>query len=193
MPLTDAEKWNSIYSSGDHSQNDVAEILRNYSYLLPETGNALDIACGTGNNSLFLASQGLETHAWDISEQAISRLQAAARQNHLEIYTEIRDVVRFPPDENSYDVVFVGHFLDRKLFPAIIKALHLEGLLYYQTFTAEKTDITGPQNPEYLLAPNELLRLCKELHILLYREEGKTGNSDQGFRNRAMLIGQRRH
>ena len=193
MSQTDAEKWNSIYASGDHIQNNIAEILHEYWYLLPASGIALDMACGTGNNAIFLAKQGLDTHAWDISDQAISRLQTATRQYHLQIHSEIRHVVKYPPEEDSYDVILVCHFLDRELFPAIIEALRIEGLLFYQTFIQEKIDNSGPSNPEYLLAPNELLHLCKKLHILVYREEGKVGKTSHGFRNKVMLIGQRRN
>jgi hypothetical protein len=41
-------------------------------------------------------------------------------------------------------------------------------------------------NPDYVLAPNELLTLCKGLRILAYGEEGEIG--DKGFRNEAMIV-----
>ena len=46
----------------------------------------------------------------------------------------------------------------------------------------------GPSNPNFLLDKNELLHLCKELEILVYREEGTTGCIDQGWRNKAMIV-----
>ena len=48
--------------------------LREYAFLLPETGTALDLACGRGGNALLLARRGLQAHAWDISEEAIEHL-----------------------------------------------------------------------------------------------------------------------
>ena len=32
-----------------------AQVLSDYAYLLPESGTALDLACGRGGNALFLA------------------------------------------------------------------------------------------------------------------------------------------
>ena len=53
----------------------------------------------------------------------------------------------------------------------------------------DKTDPeTGPSNPKFLLDKNELLHLCKDLEILVYREEGTTGCITQGWRNAAMII-----
>ena len=46
----------------------------------------------------------------------------------------------------------------------------------------------GPSNPKFLLDKNELLHLCKDLEILVYREEGTTGCIDQGWRNKAMIV-----
>lgn len=193
VSLTDADKWNSIYASGNHNQGNIAEILQDFGYFLPKQGTALDIACGTGINTIFLAKQGLNTHAWDLSEQAIRKLKVEAEHYSLEIHAEVRDVINHPPEKESFDVIVVSHFLDRTIFPSIISALRTEGILFYQTYIQEKTENKGPKNPDYLLAPNELLHLCKDLHILIYREEGKTGRTEQGFRNEAMLIGQRRY
>lgn len=192
MSLTDAEKWNAIYARGEHIRNKPVQVLCDYAYLLPRSGNALDIACGTGSNAIFLAQHGLDVAAWDISEQAIKLLREKALQMHLAISTRICDVTMESIAENSFDTIVVSYFLDRKLIPALINALKHNGLLFYQTFSREYIDNTGPKNADYRLATNELLRLCHELKIVLYHEEGLIGNTQQGFRNEVMLIGQRR-
>jgi tellurite methyltransferase len=65
-------------------------------------------------------------------------------------------------------------------------------LVFYQTFTREKSADCGPSNPAYLLEENELLRLFSGLRILAYREEGNVGDVAQGFRNEAMIVAQKR-
>ncbi len=82
----------------------------------------------------------------------------------------------------------VCHFLDRCLAPALIQALKHNGLLFYQTFTRTCVNEGGPKNPEFRLAENELLRLFADLQVVVYHEEGKIGNTTQGFRNEALLI-----
>lgn len=61
-------------------------------HLLPALGRALALACGLGGNALLLAAHGLETHAWDISDVAVARLQERARQQGLSLHAEVRDI-----------------------------------------------------------------------------------------------------
>ena len=191
MSTSDAEKWNARYREGSHLRAEPVRVLKEYSHLLPASGTALDLACGTGANALFLAQHGLETWAWDISREAIEQLQRSAARLDFKLHTEVRDVVRQPPDADAFDVVVVSHFLDRDLMPPVLRALRQNGLLYYQTFTKERVDDSGPGNEAYRLGKNELLELCRGLHIVMYREEGRLGDIRRGFRNEAMLIAQR--
>ncbi|MBI4005666.1 MAG: class I SAM-dependent methyltransferase [Gammaproteobacteria bacterium] len=192
MPHPDADKWNAVYLASMHVRNEPVRVLKDHSYLLPKSGTALDLACGTGVNAIFLAQHGLQTFAWDISEQAIKQLRETVNRLHLNIHTEIRNVIDMPPEVETFDVITISYFLERTLMPYIINALRMHGLLFYQTFLKERVDDTGPTNDAYRLAENELLELCAGLHIVKYLEEGMIGNVANGFRNEAMLIGQRR-
>lgn len=91
----------------------------------------------------------------------------------------------------SYDVVVVSRFLDRNLKDAIIGALKPGGLLFYQTFDRDKVGGAGPNNPDYLLSNNELLRMFSLLQVVFYRENGLIGNTEKGLRNEAQFIGQK--
>ena len=192
MSHPDADKWNAKHRTGDHDRSEPAKVLSDYSHLLPHQGQALDLACGTGANALFLARRGLQTSAWDISDQAISIIRARAAQNNLVLETRVCDVMDIVLPAQAYDVITVSYFLERTLFPAIINALKLNGLLFYQTWLREQSGNRGPRNENFRLGSNELLQLCSGLHIVLYREEGLTGDLHHGCRDEAMLIGQRR-
>ena len=191
MSGTDAGKWDRRYRGLEEKPAQPARVLAENLYLLPVTGKALDAACGSGANALLLARQGLQTHAWDISAEALKILNHAGAREGLELITEQRDIILQPPAEDSFDVIIVSRFLDRTLTDALIRSLRPGGLLYYQTFIKDKRDEFGPKNPAYRLDPNELLRLFSELKIIYYREDGTVGNVSQGFRNEAMLIGQK--
>lgn len=192
MSHPDAEKWDAIYRAGGHQRRQPARVLKEFAHLLPAGGKALEPACGNGANAMFLARHGLETWAWDISQEAIHNLDEEAKRAGLQIHVRVCDVVTDVPPANSFDVIVVSYFLERQLIPHLISALNPAGLLFYQTFIRERVDDTGPANDNYRLAGNELLQLCHELHIVLYHEEGLVGNTQCGFRNEAMLIGQRR-
>ncbi|NNC68584.1 MAG: tellurite resistance methyltransferase TehB, partial [Gammaproteobacteria bacterium] len=74
----------------------------------------------------------------------------------------------------------------------IIAALKPNGLLFYQTFIAEKVSDAGPSNPEYRLQPNELLESFSPLHVLAYQEHGTVGDVKKGLRDIAILVAQKR-
>lgn len=191
----DKAKWDAIYQAKAETSTtenlSPAYILQQYQYLLPQQGVALDLASGLGANAVFLSQHNLQTHAWDISATAIETLEATAKTMKLDIQSQVRDVVTNPPGKNTFDVIVVSHFLERQIMPDIIAALRPKGLLFYQTFTMERVTDTGPKNEKYRLAKNELLDMCKRLNTIVYHEEGLLGDTDQGFRNEALFIGQR--
>ena len=185
------QQWNQRYRN--NASSDIpgpALVLAENAHLLPDHGKALDLACGLGGNALFLAQQDLDVTAWDYSHVAIEQLKQLARHQQLELQAEVRNVVEKPPVPQSFDVIVISHFLDRSIVSNLITALKPGGLVFYQTFTREKVNETGPGNPDFLLKTNELLELFSGLRILVYREEGLVGNVGQGFRNEALLVAQ---
>lgn len=186
-----AEKWNRIYSEVSAHQPDPALILKEHAFLLPPAGSALDLACGLGGNALFLAGLGWDVQAWDVSQTAIDFLREQAGTQGLKVNAKACPAECLRHENSTFDLIIVSRFLDRTLKDAIIGALKDNGLLYYQTFTRVKTRPQGPNNPDYLLAENELLTLFAPLKVLFYREYGTFGDLSQGLRNEAQLIGRK--
>lgn len=182
------KKWDDRYADAAGAASPI-DVLADNAHLLPDKGEALDLACGLGGNALFLARHGLHTHAWDLSATAIERLSACSPG--MSLVAEVRDVIANPPDRARYDVICVGHFLDRGLCDAIADALRPGGLLFYQTFSAERVDESGPSDGPFRLQTNELLHLFSRLTVRVYRDEGRVGDLAKGFRNRAQLVAQR--
>jgi SAM-dependent methyltransferase len=190
--MSDRNKWDRRYRDSENTAPAPAQVLRDFTHLLPVSGAALDLAAGLGGNALLLAGQGLTTMAWDISPVAMAKLTACAERLGLAVECQARDVVAEPPETERFDVIVVSRFLERQLCPHLAAALRPGGLLFYQTFVQEKTEPGfGPSNPAYLLARNELLRLFPSLQLIAYREEGVVGRPDQGLRNEAYLVAQR--
>lgn len=180
--------WEARYRSAKTADK-AARVLTENAHLLPETGTALDLACGTAVNGCVLARHGLQTRAWDYAPAAIegARRRAAGAGVHLDC--AVRDVVAEPPPAASFDVIVVARFLDRTLAPALAAALRPGGLLFYQTFTCWRSrERPGPGNPAFLLRPGELWRLFPDLEPLVYREERHVGATRQGWRDEALLV-----
>ncbi len=185
------EKWNCRHAQAD-TVIKPARVLTENLHLLPLVGNALDLACGRGGNAFCLAEKTkLSVNAWDISDVAIDKIRSEAKVRGLAINAQVKDVSCQPPKPNSFDVIVVTHFLDRSLVPALMDALCLGGVLFYQTFTQTAVSHEGPSNPEMRLEDNELFELFKPLRICVYREEGMLGDVKQGWRNLAMLVAEK--
>ncbi len=181
------DKWNRIYSK-DRLPGLPAAVLTDNDNILPIKGIALDLACGLGTNSLFLAARGLEVHAWDISKVAVSHLAERADSLGLNIQTRVINITAAALPVESYDLVITSHYLDRSLPPAILDATRPGGLICYQTFTAEKQINMGPGNPVFLLQPNELQSFVPDCEILAFKDESHNANRDDPLAGRSFII-----
>ncbi|MBI4165849.1 MAG: class I SAM-dependent methyltransferase [Acidobacteria bacterium] len=148
-----------------------AKLLTSFAYLLPTRGKALDIACGSGRNSIWLARKGLEVTAIDLSAEALHQGRELARHSGSHVVWLQDDVEAFPLGSNEYDVVACFYYRSPALYPKIRRAIRPGGWLYYETYTLDQLDFaSGPRNPEHLLHPGELLAAFRDLQVVFYRE-----------------------
>lgn len=180
-----ADKWNNQYAKSGPLPKP-AWVLTNNQHLLPSTGSALDLACGLGANSIYMAQRGLSVTAWDISQAAITKLKTASEN----IEAEVRDVESNPPRDASFDVICVVRYLSRSLCPAIELALKPGGILIYQTFT--KAGIRhrqkGPSSPDYLLEDGELPRLFPSLKPVFVLDDSQQDQRTKGLEGQACMV-----
>ncbi len=189
------KKWNDRYLP-IQVPNQVIDVLELNLHLLPSQGKSLDLACGLGGNALRMAELGFDSHAWDLSDSAIHKVQEFAQERQLTLFTQQCDISQSQSQDRmmaeGFDVIIVGHFLLRDIIQSLISALRPGGLIYYQTFVEESDNNSdGPQNSHFRLQKNELLNLFSGLTIRYYREEGLLGQLERGFRNEAMLVAQK--
>lgn len=157
MTDRDREKWNAKYLR--RLGGTAPSLILTKYWDLAACGNALDLACGNGRNSIFLAQKGFSVDAVDISTVATTHL--AGRHPKVNVICRDIDAWKIPPDR--YDLIVNIRFLDRRLFPMIRKGLKTGGVLIFESFLDGKRD-------EYCLNPNELLRAFDSLHIVYYEE-----------------------
>lgn len=162
--------WDAKYASGEYaSAKGPSSLLVEWLCFLPR-GKALDIACGEGRNAIFLAKKGYDVDAVDISNVAIKRGRSIAAKENVKVNFIQADMESYKMPAEAYDLIINFNYLQRTLAPAIKKGLKRGGVLMFETFTLEQQAIGQPKNPEFLLKPNELLKLFKGLHIFFYRE-----------------------
>ena len=137
------------------------------------TGRALDLACGRGRNTLYLAREGFQVEAWDRTAGALEELRATAGSLGLAaLTTRPVDLEQTPEIPSaSFDLIAVFYYLQRDLAPTIVRALKPGGILVYETFLIDNHErFNHPRRREFCLNHNELLSLFGELRVLAYRE-----------------------
>lgn len=184
--LQGVDEWDERYRGGHGDAAEPAEILRECSPLLPR-GPALDLACGTGRNTLFLAADDHSVTAVDFSAVALAELEGRARaagriiesansvspphgsRGHIRLVQA--DLERIALPESAFEIVLCFQYLQRSLFSGMMRTLRAGGVLLFETYTrAQLAFAGGPRNPAHLLEQGELRAAFPSLEILFYRE-----------------------
>lgn len=91
-------EWDLAYREGTppwETGRPAAELVRLVEQGKISRGTALDIGCGTGANAVYLAQQGFEVTAVDISPTAIERARTRAALAGVNIHFVVDDVFQF--------------------------------------------------------------------------------------------------
>ncbi len=154
----DGEKWNVRYAAagfylGTSPSPFLAENIDLIELLTPGR-KALDIACGEGRNSIFLARRGFTVTGLDIAEKGIAKGARWAEEAGLSASFSIADLEHYVFTE-SYDLIINFNFLLRDLIPAMVTALNPGGVILFDSILDLPT-LEGSHNKAYLLQPGEL-------------------------------------
>ncbi len=174
----DRIKWNKRFESqdsylGNRPSPFLADQISRIRRLTP--GNkALDVACGEGRNSIFLAKNGYRVTGLDISEVGLAKAAARAGMEGVTV-----DFLRVDLDDyeigEHYDLILNFNFLLRKLIPQQVRALNPGGVLLFDTIM-ESPQLLESHNPAYLLGRGELVRLFEKYDgEVLFAEESESG------------------
>jgi SAM-dependent methyltransferase len=148
-----------------------AELLTEFAHLLPRRGRALDIACGNGRNSIWLAQRGLDVVAVDLSAEALRQGRELAARHGCSVTWLQDDVESFPFESSGYELIACFNYRSPALYPRILRSLRPGGWIVLETYTLGQLQFaSGPRKPEHLLRPGELLSAFADLRIAFYRE-----------------------
>ena len=166
------ENWNERYRTGEFQPPEIpSPLLKNAVDSLPQ-GRALDIATGTGRNALFLAEQGYEVDAIDISDEALTIARDHAAERSLEVNWIQADIDDYCFPERTYDVVMVNFYTLSHRLPDVKEALAADGVLLYEHHLRSTDPVErGPSSDRYRFRSNDLLHSCLDLTILHYEEK----------------------
>lgn len=147
-------------------------------------GRALDLACGTGRNALWLAQHGWKVTAVDRSPTAIETLRGSAAALGVAIDARVADLEKseFVIVPAAWDLIAVCYYLQRDLFEACKSGLAPGGVIVAITLLMEP----GKEHSPFRLQPGELRGYFDDSEILYYRE-----TSDQWHHAIAEIVARR--
>jgi tellurite methyltransferase len=164
-------EWEERYRSAERPNenfNAVATPLLVKTAAQLKPGKALDLACGTGRNAIWLAEHGWSVTAVDGAATAIKVLQRRASSRGVSIDVQIADLEKheYSIAPAAWDFVAVCYYLQRDLFEAAKQGLAPGGVLLAIVHIARP----GEQPTAHRLRAGELPGYFQGWEILHYYE-----------------------
>ncbi|MEO7152158.1 MAG: class I SAM-dependent methyltransferase [Burkholderiaceae bacterium] len=136
-----------------------------WSHLVTPGARVLDLACGSGRHVRWFAAQGGIVTGIDRDAAAVEPLRDSA-----EIIVANLEQGEWPLAGRRFDAVVVTNYLWRPRLAALVAAVDDSGVLIYETFAAGNAAYGKPSNPDFLLAPGELLSAAAGLRVVAYED-----------------------
>lgn len=137
--------------------------------LIPKTGRVLDLACGGGRHLRLLRAMGHPVTGLDRNIAPLADLADCQEVELVEADLEVGSP--FPLAGRRFAGVIVTNYLHRPLLPELPDLLAPGGLLLYETFAQGNERFGRPSNPDFLLAPGELLETVRQqLQVVAYEQ-----------------------
>ena len=176
--------WDDRYRRGEHATLQPNGLLvRVVKNLKP--GRALDIACGAGRHTVFLAKRGWQVTAVDSSRVGIEILDKRAAEFGLTVDTRVADLElgEFQIERDVYDLVCDFYYLQRDLFSVLRAGLRVGGTFVGAIHMLDESPDIKPMNPDFLLSTGELRQFFRGWAIEHYHETAEN-DTDVGDHTR---------
>ena len=184
------EKYNKIYSSSNVSEDVkpsqiISLIWKNFL----SGGSVLDLGCGQGRDSLFLAKNNFSVTAIDSSEVAINQVEVKKNElclNNLELICG--DISDFEIVHDKYDVIIcrnVLNFLDKKIALELINSIKtnskIGAYIVIDVFTKNDPSFLSVNKFDCYFEEQELLKIFSDFKVVYYLENIILDNGHPGF------------
>lgn len=166
------EDWDARYASVENlwAAKPNRFLVAEVSELVP--GRALDLACGEGQNAIWLATLGWDVTGVDYSEVAVAKARARAERDGVDVDFVCADLVEFEPERERFDLVLVLYLHIPSAERRGVLARAAEALAPGGTFVLIGHDLTnltggvgGPSDPDILFTPDEIVSELPGLEI----------------------------
>ena len=174
MSQQDKQKWDAKYLKKSELLRPREASVNIKKFVEKSAGaKALDLACGAGRNTIYLAKQGYEVDALDIAAVALDALAAEALSEDVQelVNAQLSDLDSFVPVPETYELIVMMNFLDRALLERVKEGLKVGGLFIVETYMDDLINEKKDSNVDNLLKKEELKTLFDEGYDLLFYDE----------------------
>ncbi len=144
-------RWNELFKKEGkvftNVQKDIPQIVRLFKKR--KVKRVLDLGCGSGRHSIYLAKKGLELHGLDIAEEGLKITRAWAKKEKVRVRLKRGSIyARFPYADDSFDAVISVQVINhgriediRRTVQEIERVLRPGGLIFITVPQAYKTKV----------------------------------------------------
>src|SRR5262245_7159572 len=107
--MTEHTDWNDRYRDGNlpwDTGQPSSELERVLSRNAIQPCRALELGCGTGTNSVWLAEQGFEVTGVDLAPLAVERAVKRAQAARVNVHFLVADVLQLPDLNGPFEFFF---------------------------------------------------------------------------------------
>lgn len=173
MSEEDRSKWDQRYAEDSHrKRTQPGEFIAQWIDRVT-VGKALDVACGLGQKSMFLAETGFQVDAIDVSAIGLERASQQAVAQGLDINWVQHDLDQPYDFSQKYDLILVMWYVDLPLIRRLCEQLAPGGYLLCEEHLAcdnESGEFIGPKNASFRVAPNALREAVVGFDVCYYDE-----------------------
>lgn len=144
------ESWEKIHAQREWgkypSEHVIRFVARNYYKNDRKATKALDVGCGAGANTWFLAREGFDVYAFDGSKSAIERVKVLLSRDNLSANLKVCDAVEMDYPKEFFDFVIDNFSVCHnkrecieEIYKRIFNILKSGGKLLVANFTTKTT------------------------------------------------------
>jgi len=169
----DRERWNARYAERDYVWDVVpSRLLEQETRDLP-AGRAIDLGCGEGRNTVWLAARGWQATGVDFSDVGLDKARALARRHGVRVRWLQRDLTAYRPRPRHYDLVLMCYLqLPRDDLAAVVAhgaaAVRPGGTFLYIGHDRSNLEHGhgGPRDPAVLCTPDDIVAMLLGFQVL---------------------------
>jgi len=191
------DRWNERFGGDEyHFGTEPNAFLASQAQRLRAGMRALSVADGEGRNSVWLARQGLQVTAFDISPVGVDKARRLAREAGVAVDHRVADINDWDWDAASYDLVvaifiqFASPAERARIFAGMMRALAPGGLLLLQGYAPRQLEYKtgGPGVAENLYTADLLRGQFAALDILHLAEHDSEIREGKGHAGMSALV-----